>query len=129
MQALFFVQAPYELFLSRQVEIMAELESNVERSAKFEECFKEFEQQKICYLPFTAFLLKPSQRLLHYEFMMKKLLQFYPPEHRDYAECKMAMEYLTPLIQLTNSSLVQMVRSMSHHFDEISDVPIGPFSV
>ncbi len=92
---------------------MSELETNIEKSAKFEECFKEFEQQKICYLPFTAFLLKPSQRLLHYEFMLKKLLQFYPQEHRDYSDCKMAMEFLTPLIQLTNSTLAVMVRSTS----------------
>ncbi|XP_075245670.1 FERM, ARHGEF and pleckstrin domain-containing protein 1-like isoform X2 [Convolutriloba macropyga] len=102
------ISASYESFLSRQVEIMSELESNIEKSSKFEECFKEFEQQKMCYLPFTAFLLKPSQRLLHYEFMLKKLLQFYPQEHRDFADCKAAMECLSPLIQLTNSSLVIM---------------------
>jgi len=33
----------------------------------------DFEAQKLCYLPLTAFYLKPYQRLLHYQLLLESM--------------------------------------------------------
>lgn len=50
--------------------------------------YKEFELQKVCYLPLNTFLLKPIQRLMHYKLILERLCKHYSPEHRDHHECK-----------------------------------------
>lgn len=50
--------------------------------------YKEFELQKVCYLPLNAFLLKPIQRLVHYRLLLSRLCGHYEPGHRDYADCR-----------------------------------------
>lgn len=50
--------------------------------------YKEFELQKVCYLPLNTFLLKPIQRLLHYRLLLRRLCGHYTPGHHDYADCR-----------------------------------------
>ena len=50
--------------------------------------YKEFELQKVCYLPLNMFLLKPIQRLVHYRLLLGRLCGYYAPGHRDYADCR-----------------------------------------
>ena len=33
--------------------------------------FFDIQTQKVCYLPFSAFLLKPTQRLSHYKLLLQ----------------------------------------------------------
>ena len=33
--------------------------------------YRDFEKQRVCYLPLNTFLLKPAQRLLHYKLIME----------------------------------------------------------
>lgn len=50
--------------------------------------YKEFELQKVCYLPLNTFLLKPIQRLVHYRLLLSRLCGHYVPGHRDHADCR-----------------------------------------
>ena len=40
--------------------------------AAFQQLFKDFESQKVCYLPLTSLILKPLHRLLHYELLIER---------------------------------------------------------
>uniref|UniRef100_F7AT12 Uncharacterized protein n=1 Tax=Ciona intestinalis TaxID=7719 RepID=F7AT12_CIOIN len=47
---------------------------------KFESLYREFELQKVCYLPFNSFLLKPMQRIAHYKLITERLMNYYEAE-------------------------------------------------
>jgi FERM/RhoGEF/pleckstrin domain protein 2 len=51
--------------------MLNELELVCRKNKKFDMSYKDFETQKICYLPFTLFLLKPVQRILHYKLLFE----------------------------------------------------------
>ena len=38
----------------------------MKRCRRFEQLYRDFEAEKVCYLPFSAFVLKPLYRLHHY---------------------------------------------------------------
>ena len=46
--------------------MLLELDQHVKGSRSFEDAYMAFEAEKVCYLPLTAFFLKPGQRLFHY---------------------------------------------------------------
>ena len=46
--------------------------------AAFQQLFKDFESQKVCYLPLTSLILKPLHRLLHYELLVERKHLVYP---------------------------------------------------
>jgi FERM/RhoGEF/pleckstrin domain protein 2 len=52
-------------------EMLNELEFLCKKNKRFDNLYKDFETQKICYLPFTMFLLKPIQRLLYYKYTLE----------------------------------------------------------
>ena len=64
----------YREYLERQEEILTEIELSTRRNKRFEHAYKEFEAQKVCYLPLNTFLLKPAQRLLHYKLILESKL-------------------------------------------------------
>ena len=37
---------------------------------RFAQVFRDFESQKVCYLPITTLILKPLHRILHYELLL-----------------------------------------------------------
>jgi FERM/RhoGEF/pleckstrin domain protein 2 len=39
---------------------------------RFGQVFRDFESQKVCYLPLTTLILKPLQRILHYELLLER---------------------------------------------------------
>ncbi len=61
----------YRNYIEHHEEIITELESATRRNKRFEQILKEFESQKVCYLPLNTFLLKPAQRLLHYKLILE----------------------------------------------------------
>lgn len=71
----------------RHDEVLTELEKATKRLKKLEAVYREFELQKVCYLPLNAFLLKPIQRLLHYRLLLGRLCTHYGPAHPDHADC------------------------------------------
>lgn len=75
-------------YLQKHDEVLTELEKATKRLKKLETVYKEFELQKVCYLPLNTFLLKPIQRLMHYKLILERLCKHYSPSHRDHDDCK-----------------------------------------
>nr|XP_035937745.1 FERM, ARHGEF and pleckstrin domain-containing protein 2 isoform X6 [Halichoerus grypus] len=75
-------------YFQRHDEVLTELEKATRRFKKLEAVYKEFELQKVCYLPLNSFLLKPIQRLVHYRLLLGRLCGRYAPAHPDYADCR-----------------------------------------
>lgn len=64
----------YRDVFEHQDEVILELDAATHDNPVFEQLFKEFEMQKVCYLPLSTFLLKPYQRLLHYQLILNSKL-------------------------------------------------------
>lgn len=74
----------YKQFVEKQEDLLVEIDGACKRSKRVDNVFREFEAQKVCYLPFILFLAKPIQRLIHYKLLFERLLICYGPKHRDY---------------------------------------------
>ena len=61
----------YHNYMDHHERILTELELVLKQSRQFELLYKDFEAQKVCYLPLNTFLLKPAQRLLHYKLILE----------------------------------------------------------
>ncbi|XP_039717088.1 FERM, ARHGEF and pleckstrin domain-containing protein 2 isoform X3 [Pteropus medius] len=92
----------------RHDEVLMELEKAAKRVKKLEAVYKEFELQKVCYLPLSSFLLKPIQRLLHYRRLLGQLCGHYAPGHPDFADCRDALTVITEMTAMLRHSLVRL---------------------
>lgn len=81
-------QQQFTSYFQRHDEVLTELEKATKRFKKLETVYREFELQKVCYLPLNTFLLKPVQRLVQYRLLLSRLCGHYAPRHRDYADCR-----------------------------------------
>lgn len=88
----------YRNFLENQEELVNELELTTRRNREFEQIYKAFESQKVCYLPLNTFLLKPAQRLMHYKLILERLLTHYDDTHPDFGDCQMAFSIINDTI-------------------------------
>ncbi|XP_053511159.1 FERM, ARHGEF and pleckstrin domain-containing protein 2 isoform X2 [Artibeus jamaicensis] len=95
-------------YFQRHDEVLTELEKTTKRCKKLETVYKEFELQKVCYLPLNMFLLKPIQRLVHYRLLLGRLCGYYTPGHRDYADCRDALEVITEVTSTLQHSLARL---------------------
>ncbi|XP_069332334.1 FERM, ARHGEF and pleckstrin domain-containing protein 2 isoform X3 [Eulemur rufifrons] len=95
-------------YFQRHDEVLTELEKATKRFKKLEAVYKEFELQKVCYLPLNTFLLKPIQRLVHYRLLLGRLCRHHAPGHHDYADCRDALEAITEVTATLQSSLVRL---------------------
>ncbi|XP_045337979.1 FERM, ARHGEF and pleckstrin domain-containing protein 2 isoform X5 [Leopardus geoffroyi] len=95
-------------YFQRHDEVLTELEKATKRFKKLETVYKEFELQKVCYLPLNAFLLKPIQRLVHYRLLLSRLCGHYEPGHRDYADCRDALQAITEVTSTLQHSLARL---------------------
>ncbi|KAK3557305.1 hypothetical protein QTP70_026616 [Hemibagrus guttatus] len=95
-------------YLQKHDEVLTELEKATKRVKKLETVYKEFELQKVCYLPLNTFLLKPIQRLMHYKLILERLCKHYSPEHRDHHDCKEALKEVTEITAQLQSSLIRL---------------------
>ncbi|TKS74794.1 FERM, RhoGEF and pleckstrin domain-containing protein 2 FERM domain including [Collichthys lucidus] len=80
----------------------------LKRLKKLETVYKEFELQKVCYLPLNTFLLKPIQRLMHYKLILERLCKHYSPTHRDHDDCKEALKEVADIATQLQSSLIRL---------------------
>ena len=46
--------------------------NNAHGNFRFGQVFRDFESQKVCYLPLTTLILKPLHRILHYELLLER---------------------------------------------------------
>ncbi|XP_037625538.1 FERM, ARHGEF and pleckstrin domain-containing protein 2 isoform X1 [Sebastes umbrosus] len=95
-------------FLQKHDEVLTELEKASKRLKKLEAVYKEFELQKVCYLPLNTFLLKPIQRLMHYKLILERLCKHYSPSHRDHDDCKEALKEVAMIATQLQSSLIRL---------------------
>ncbi|ROI15742.1 FERM, RhoGEF and pleckstrin domain-containing protein 2 [Anabarilius grahami] len=95
-------------YLQKHDEVLTELEKATKRVKKLETVYKEFELQKVCYLPLNTFLLKPIQRLMHYKLILERLCKHYAPQHRDYEDCKEALKEVAEIAAQLQSSLIRL---------------------
>ncbi|XP_071949340.1 FERM, ARHGEF and pleckstrin domain-containing protein 1-like isoform X2 [Antedon mediterranea] len=87
----------YTSYIEKIEQVITELEVATKKNKKFEHFYKDFELQKVCYLPFNTFLLKPVQRLLHYRVILERLVKHYPQNHPDFKDCKAALAEISEL--------------------------------
>uniref|UniRef100_A0A663EBK0 FERM, ARHGEF and pleckstrin domain-containing protein 2 n=5 Tax=Neoaves TaxID=3078114 RepID=A0A663EBK0_AQUCH len=95
-------------YLQKHDEVLTELEKATKRLKKLETVYKEFELQKVCYLPLNTFLLKPIQRLMHYKLILARLCKHYTAEHRDFADCRNALKEVTEMTSRLQHSLIRL---------------------
>uniref|UniRef100_A0A673SUP4 FERM, ARHGEF and pleckstrin domain-containing protein 2 n=1 Tax=Suricata suricatta TaxID=37032 RepID=A0A673SUP4_SURSU len=95
-------------YFQRHDKVLTELEKATKRFKKLETVYKEFELQKVCYLPLNAFLLKPVQRLVHYRLLLSRLCGHHAPGHPDYAACRDALQAVTELTSTLRHSLARL---------------------
>ncbi|KGL99705.1 FERM, RhoGEF and pleckstrin domain-containing protein 2, partial [Charadrius vociferus] len=95
-------------YLQKHDEVLTELEKATKRLKKLEMVYKEFEMQKVCYLPLNTFLLKPIQRLMHYKLILGRLCKHYTAEHRDFADCRNALKEVTEMTSQLQHSLIRL---------------------
>ncbi|XP_078266730.1 FERM, ARHGEF and pleckstrin domain-containing protein 2 isoform X2 [Rhinoraja longicauda] len=95
-------------YLQKHDQVLTELEKCTKRSKKLEGVYKEFELQKVCYLPLNTFLLKPIQRLMHYKLILERFCNHYRPDHRDYGDCSDALKEVREMSAQLHSSLIRL---------------------
>ena len=69
-------------------EALEALETGIRGSRRLESLCRDFELQKVCYLPLNTFLLRPLHRLMHYKQVLERLCKHYPPSHSDFRDCR-----------------------------------------
>ncbi|KAH8407753.1 hypothetical protein KR222_000224 [Zaprionus bogoriensis] len=95
----------YDEYVQTHLDILHCMNDMYETDNRFQQIYKEFEQQKVCYLPIGELLLKPLNRLLHYQLLLERLCDYYAEEHIDYGDCQ-AVYHL--LIRSTKQIRIQL---------------------
>lgn len=62
----------YDQYLENLIPALEKMEYSMRSSRRFDQLCRDFEAQKHCYLPLSSFLLKPLQRLLHYNSIIDR---------------------------------------------------------
>ncbi|XP_032494515.1 FERM, ARHGEF and pleckstrin domain-containing protein 2 isoform X3 [Phocoena sinus] len=100
------------LQLKRLHEVLTELEAASRRLRRLEALRRDFELQKVCYLPLNAFLLKPLQRLRHYRLLLRRLCapDRQDPDRgdQDRADRREALKAITEVTSTLQHSLVRL---------------------
>lgn len=89
-------------------EALEALETGIRGSRRLESLCRDFELQKVCYLPLNTFLLRPLHRLMHYKQVLERLCKHYPPSHSDFRDCR--GEWVCVLVEGEVSGVVSQAR-------------------
>lgn len=79
---------PLTANLHKQSEVLLELEKACRSSRRLEGLCRDFELQKVCYVPLNVFILRPLHRLIHYKQILEHLCKHYPATHVDFRDCR-----------------------------------------
>uniref|UniRef100_U5EY02 FERM, ARHGEF and pleckstrin domain-containing protein 1 n=1 Tax=Corethrella appendiculata TaxID=1370023 RepID=U5EY02_9DIPT len=97
----------YDEYIESHREILQRLNDLYDTDERFQQIYRDFEQQKICYLPILYFILKPLYRLLHYQLILETLLEHYgDEEHFDYTDCQGTLVMLTRTTEIILNELL-----------------------
>lgn len=61
----------YEEYYESHRDFLERLNDLYETDESFQQIYREFEQQKICYVPIGSLVLRPLHRLLHYQIVLE----------------------------------------------------------
>lgn len=78
-----------------------------ESDDRFQQIYKDFEQQKMCYVPICYFVLKPLHRLLHYQQILDLLLEHYIEDHFDKTDCQGTLVMLSRTTELIKHEITK----------------------
>ncbi|XP_076736325.1 FERM, ARHGEF and pleckstrin domain-containing protein 1 isoform X4 [Maylandia zebra] len=96
------------IHLQKHSECLVELERACRSSRKVETLCRDFEQQRVCYLPLNIFLLRPLHRLLHYKLILERLCKHYPPTHDDFRDCRAALADISEMVLQLQGIMMKM---------------------
>ncbi|XP_056145077.1 FERM, ARHGEF and pleckstrin domain-containing protein 1 [Lampris incognitus] len=99
---------PLTANLQKQSEALVELEKACRTSRRLEGLCRDFELQKVCYVPLNVFILRPLHRLMHYKQILGRLCKHYPPTHVDFRDCRAALADVSEVVEQLQGSMIKM---------------------
>ncbi|KAG8000644.1 hypothetical protein GBF38_017078 [Nibea albiflora] len=99
---------PLTANLHKQSEVLLEIEKACRSSRKLEGLCRDFELQKVCYVPLNVFILRPLHRLIHYKQILERLCKHYPATHVDFRDCRAALADVSEVVDQLQGSLIKM---------------------
>uniref|UniRef100_A0A1A8FEI4 FERM, ARHGEF and pleckstrin domain-containing protein 1 n=2 Tax=Nothobranchius korthausae TaxID=1143690 RepID=A0A1A8FEI4_9TELE len=99
---------PLTANLHKQSDILLELEKALKASRRLENLCRDFELQKVCYVPLNVFILRPLHRLVHYKQILERLCKHYPATHVDFRDCRAALADVSEVVEQLQGSLMKM---------------------
>ncbi|KAB0344792.1 hypothetical protein FD754_021718, partial [Muntiacus muntjak] len=101
--------------LWKHSEALEALETGIRGSRRLEGLCRDFELQKVCYLPLNTFLLRPLHRLMHYKQVLERLCKHYPPSHADFRDCRAALAEITEMVAQLHGTMIKMENFQKLH--------------
>uniref|UniRef100_A0A8C3VWP0 FERM, ARHGEF and pleckstrin domain-containing protein 1 n=1 Tax=Catagonus wagneri TaxID=51154 RepID=A0A8C3VWP0_9CETA len=101
--------------LWKHSEALEALETSIRGSRRLESLCRDFELQKVCYLPLNSFLLRPLQRLMHYKQVLERLCKHHPPSHADFRDCRAALAEITEMVAPLHGTMIKMENFQKLH--------------
>ncbi|XP_032170954.1 FERM, ARHGEF and pleckstrin domain-containing protein 1 isoform X2 [Mustela erminea] len=101
--------------LWKHSEALEALEAGIRGSRRLENLCRDFELQKVCYLPLNTFLLRPLHRLVHYKRLLERLCKHHPPHHADFRDCRAALAEITELVVQLHGTMIKMENFQKLH--------------
>uniref|UniRef100_A0A2K6TD47 FERM, ARHGEF and pleckstrin domain-containing protein 1 n=1 Tax=Saimiri boliviensis boliviensis TaxID=39432 RepID=A0A2K6TD47_SAIBB len=101
--------------LWKHSEALEALENGIKSSRRLENFCRDFELQKVCYLPLNTFLLRPLHRLMHYKQVLERLCKHYPPSHHDFRDCRAALAEITEMVAQLHGTMIKMENFQKLH--------------
>ncbi|KAM7110973.1 FERM, ARHGEF and pleckstrin domain-containing protein 1 isoform 1-T3 [Molossus nigricans] len=96
-------------------EALEALETSIRGSRRLENLCRDFELQKVCYLPLNTFLLRPLHRLMHYKQVLERLCKHNPPNHADFRDCRAALAEITEMVAQLHGTMIKMENFQKLH--------------
>nr|XP_025730777.1 FERM, ARHGEF and pleckstrin domain-containing protein 1 [Callorhinus ursinus] len=101
--------------LWKHSEALEALETGIRGSRRLENLCRDFELQKVCYLPLNTFLLRPLHRLMHYKQVLERLCKHHPPHHADFRDCRAALAEITEMVAQLHGTMIKMENFQKLH--------------
>ncbi|XP_036055447.1 FERM, ARHGEF and pleckstrin domain-containing protein 1 isoform X1 [Onychomys torridus] len=106
---------PLAAHLWKHSEALEALENSIKGSRRLEHFCRDFELQKVCYLPLNTFLLRPLHRLMHYKQVLERLCKHHPPSHSDFRDCRAALAEITEMVAQLHGTMIKMENFQKLH--------------
>nr|XP_021585534.1 FERM, ARHGEF and pleckstrin domain-containing protein 1 isoform X1 [Ictidomys tridecemlineatus] len=106
---------PLAAHLWKHGEALEALENAIRSSRRLEVLCRDFELQKVCYLPLNTFLLRPLHRLMHYQQVLERLCKHHAPSHADFRDCRAALAEMTEMVAQLHGTMIKMENFQKLH--------------